>query len=288
MTEHISAQALRARTSHAVPDLVPDCSDALFAEILLNDRINLSARLPMTINLDFTMGQLELCFRASSRLWQDQLERAALVHMTRILRQTGDISADDRLRFKHERARFKHVRFAFAMFGARHRYPLAHDAITSVMGNLQDAFKNERHISVQRNALLLQVLLKTGPMALAAREIDRFRPATPESFRRYMGRQANQIDAFLQQDRVTAKSFHDTRKIVSRFRAGFATLRTLYPDPDMASVADFVATINGLMGNHHDDLMSAHLRGHLDYHRDAIILHDDIRCRLQSLALAMH
>ena len=288
MTEHISAQALRARTSHAVPDPAADCSDALFAEILLNDQINLSASLPMTINLDVTMRQLELCFRASSRLWQDRLERAALAQMTRILRKTGDVSADDRLRFKHERARFKHVRFAFAMFGARHRYPLALDAITSVMGNLQDAFKNERHVSVRRNALVLQALLQTGPVALAAREIDHFRPAQPQSFRRYLGIQANQIAAFLEQDRVTAKSFHDTRKIVSRFRAGFATLRTLYPDPDIARVADFVATINGLMGNHHDDLMSAHLRGHLDYHRDSIILQDDIRHRLQSLALAMH
>jgi hypothetical protein len=288
MTEHISAQDLRARTSHAVPELAPECSDALFAEILLNDRIDLCASLPPTVRLDFTMRQLELCFRASSHLWRDQLERMALARMTRTLRLTGDISTDDRLRFKHERARFKHVRFAFAIFGARHRYPPVLDAITSVMGNLQDAFKNERQVSVRRNALLLQALLHAGPVALVAREIDRFQPASSASFRNYLGRQANAIAAFLEQDRVTAKSFHDTRKIVSRFRASFATLRTLYPDPDIASVADFVATINGLMGNHHDDLMSAHLRGHLDYHRDAIILHDDIRCRLQSLALAMH
>ncbi|WP_219893897.1 hypothetical protein [Aquisediminimonas profunda] len=288
MTDHISAPAMRARTSHAVPDPVPDCSDALFAEILLNDRIDLAAGLPMTIGLDFTTTQLELCFRASSRLWHHQLERVALVHMTRTLRKTGDISADDRLRFKHERARFKHLRFAFAIFGVRHRYPPVLDAITSVMGNVQDAFKNERHVSVRRNALLLQALLHAGPVALVAREIDRFRPASPESFRCYLARQANGIAAFLEQDRVTAQSFHDTRKIVSRFRAGFATLKTLYPDPDIASVADFVATINGLMGNYHDDLMSAHLRGHLDYHRDPIILQDDIRHRLQSLALAMH
>jgi len=261
---------------------------ALFTEILRNDRIDLAARLPDVIDFHFTPDQFARCFRVSRILWQASLERNVLVQMARTLIRTGEITPGDQLRFKHERARFKHLRFAFATFGARHRYPLAIDAITSVMGNLQDAFKNGKQASARRNAALLCALLHPLPFGLAVRETARFRAATADSFRRNLAQQADDLSRFLEEQQVTAKSFHDTRKIVSSARAGFATLTTLYPTANSKSVAAFLATVNGLMGNFHDTLMSAHLGGRLDYHRDRFALQPEIRQRLQSLALALH
>ncbi|MBL0115633.1 MAG: hypothetical protein IPP45_09405 [Sphingomonadales bacterium] len=98
-------------------------ASALFTEILRNDRIDLAARLPEAIDFHFTQDQLARCFDVSRILWQASLERNVLVQMARTLIKTGEITPGDQLRFKHERARFKHLRFAFATFGARHRYP---------------------------------------------------------------------------------------------------------------------------------------------------------------------
>ncbi len=263
-------------------------SHALFAEILQNDRIDLSARVPEDYCLDITSRQLDQCFQASSWLWQDMLDLPSLADITSSLARNGAISAAEQLRFKHERARFKHLRFAFAVFGSRHRYPMGIDAVTSVMGNLQDAFKNGIRPAIRRNAVLLNVLLRPLPMALVTREIRRFEAASPESLRRYMTRQADAIHAFLRHEQVTAIAFHDTRKMVSRTRAFFVTMQTLFEDPDVAGMADFVACINGLMGNHHDGLMSASLHGTLDYHRDRFELQPAIRERLQMLASALH
>ncbi len=261
---------------------------ALFSEILRNDLIDLEAGLPPAIDMHFTSDQFERCFNLSRDLWQTRLERDELAQMAATLVRTGEISADDQLRFKHERARFKHLRFAFATFGSRHRYPPAFDAITSVMGNLQDAFKNGKQTSARRNAVLLHALLHPFPFGLVVRETTRFRSATVEDFRHNLSQQAKEISRFLEEEQVTAKSFHDTRKIVSRTRACFATLTILYPSANCESVAAFLATVNGLMGNFHDGLMSAHLDGHLDYHRDRFALQPEIRQRLQSLALALH
>ena len=254
---------------------------ALFTEILRNDRIDLAARLPDVIDFHFTPDQFARCFGVSRILWQASLERNVLVQMARTLIRTGEITPGDQLRFKH-------LRFAFATFGARHRYPPAIDAITSVMGNLQDAFKNGKQASARRNAALLCALLHPLPFGFAVRETARFRAATADSFRRNLAQQADDLSRFLEEQQVTAKSFHDTRKIVSRARAGFATLTTLYPTANSKSVAAFLATVNGLMGNFHDTLMSAHLGGRLDYHRDRFALQPEIRQRLQSLALALH
>ncbi len=261
--------------------------DALFAEILNNDAVDRHAWLPDSIALPKNVELFAASFDLSRTLWRQGLDRKKLVAIARTLSRDCRIDPDDSLTFKHARARFKHLRFVFATFDDRHRYPILLDGLTSVMGNLQDAFKNNKRGLVRRNAILLRLLLDEMLVNLVIAETGRFRPTTPEKFRGYMKSKAIEIAHFLEKQSITAQEFHDARKIISLFRASFATLVTLEPSADHVLVASCFATINGLMGGYHDGLMERKLGGVLDYKRDAFVLPDEIRLRLQQLVSSM-
>lgn len=276
------------RSNHVGRHAWANRADMLFAEILNNDVVNLDTPLPARIDLRYAKEQLEDGFRLSCELWNRDLDRKEIVRVANKLFQDQWIDQADRLIFKHVRARFKHLRFAFAIFGDRHRYPLCLDAVTSVMGNLQDAFKNDRKSSVRRNALLLRILLSRQTLDLVIRETTAFRQTTPENFRSYLRHQSVEIREFLENREVSAKQFHDTRKVISRYRACFATLVTTAPNENNFQAAAFIATINGLMGNFHDILMAEKLNGTRDYRRDRFTMQDEIRQRLQKLVASVH
>jgi hypothetical protein len=264
-----------------------DQCDALFAAILINDEIDMSASLPAVVHFDYAQSQLARCFDICRLIWQTNIDRHECIEMAGLLFRDRQIDETAQTRFKHIRARFKHLRFAFATFGARHRYPAFFDLMTSVMGNLQDAFKNEKFASARRNAGIWRILLSRPLFGLMKAEIVQFRPSTTEAFRAYMKSQVQPISAFLQAPDVTAKQFHDIRKIISRYRACFATISVLQPSDYHRQIAIYLATINGMMGGFHDGLMAGKLNGTLDYHKDRFILQTDIAVRLQALAEAV-
>jgi hypothetical protein len=65
------------------------------------------------------------------------------------------------------------------------------------------------------------------------------------------------------------------------------TLATLYPSAVHDQIAAYIATINGLMGNFHDGLMSAKLDGRMDYYKDRFVLQEEVRTRLACLVKAI-
>ena len=261
--------------------------DALFSEILNNDAIDWQVRLPDAIEMPASVEQFVAGFDLSRELWHDGLDRERLVSIAGTLFRDYRIDEGDSLAFKHARARFKHLRFVYAAFGDRHRYPILLDVLTSVMGNLQDAFKNNKHPSIRRNAILMRLLLNASLVKLMIAETGMFRPTTPEKFRDYMKGQAIKVAQFLQKKAITAQEFHDTRKIISLYRASFATLVTLEPSAHHVVVASYIATINGLMGNFHDGLMAGKLNGTLNYTSDTFPLPDEMRVRLHQLVSTM-
>jgi hypothetical protein len=257
--------------------------DALFVQVLDNDVIDLGLSLRLPIRFDYTLEQTARCFDLCAALWRRGTDRQRIIDLTRKILSGGKITEAMIEEFKHFRARFKHLRFAFAVFGARHRYPPFVDLFTSVMGNLQDAFKNHqlRDMAIQGRAQLL--LLCRPIFALANREIARFQPADRASFARYMRAQIAKIDAFLRQESVTAHEFHEARKVISRFRGCYGTLVVAFPSPEHDQIAAFIATINGLMGNFHDVLIERKIRSEMDYKKDRFTLQNDIRERLDML-----
>lgn len=257
--------------------------DALFVQVLDNDVIDLGLSLRLPIKFDYTCEQSARCFDLCAALWRRGTHRRRIIDLTREIISGAPVSEAMIEEFKHFRARFKHLRFAFAVFGARHRYPLFIDLFTSVMGNLQDAFKNHqpRDIAIQGRVQLL--LLSRPIFALTNRELAGFQPAEQLSFARFMHTQTAKIDAFLRQESVTAHEFHEARKVISRFRGCYGTLLVAFPSPEHDQIAAFIATINGLMGNFHDVLIERKMRGEMDYKKDRFTLQDDIRERLDML-----
>ncbi|PIR09999.1 MAG: hypothetical protein COV51_01070, partial [Gallionellaceae bacterium CG11_big_fil_rev_8_21_14_0_20_60_62] len=160
--------------------------DALFAAVLAHDDIDLGAQLPETISLDYTPDQLARCFAICKQLWQEGVDRAALVEMIATIARQHAQTAEEQLAFKYLRAKLKHLRFAFVVCDERHRYPRLFHWMTAIMGNLQDAFKNKQYAHVERIAVPVRFFLSRFVYALIGKEIDGFRPSTTESFRRYV------------------------------------------------------------------------------------------------------
>ena len=258
--------------------------DALFAAVLIDDEVDAKTELPDTIMLDYSERQLVACFAICRQLWETGIRREDLLALTDMLWRDGDLAAPDRLRFKHARARFKHLRFAYALYDSRHRYPLMLDWMTTAMGHLQDAFKNGRRGAVAREAVRYRLFLSSLPQRLLAREIGRFFPASGASFRDQTLRQVATLRRVLSADAVTGAQFHATRKIVSRQVSFYDSLRTIEPSAHAYMMSRSLAAINGLMGGMHDDLVMQRIAGTRDYHREPFALPAEIRKRLTMLA----
>ncbi len=278
MTWTLTAAVLDARR------FTPGQMAALADAIELNDKVDAQTPLPGAIRLDHGADVLIDCFRLSRQYWQEGVRRAAMIALARKLAQDRDLSPEDRLAFKHVRARFKHLRFAFALYSARHAYPTVLDWMTTAMGHLQDAFTAGRGKAVAREAALLRLFLSAVPQTLLRREIDRLTPASGAGFRRYVEAQMAQIRATLARTTVTSAQFHATRKIVSRQVSFYDDMRTIDPSSVEAyAMSRALAAINGLMGAMHDDLVTHKVSGTRDYHRDRFPLPDEIRSRLSAL-----
>lgn len=257
--------------------------DALFAAVLVDDVVDAHTELPDVIDLDFSERQLSDCFVLCRQLWKRGVQRDALLALAVKLWRDRDLCPEDRLAFKYARAKFKHLRFAFALYDARHRYPRMLDWMTTAMGHLQDAFKNQRRAAVAREAALSRLFLAAGPQRLLANEIDRFTPSTTTEFRSYILKQVVRLRGMLSEDAVTGAQFHATRKIISRQVSFYDSLRTIEPSRQAFLMSRSLAAINGLMGEMHDELVEQRIAGTRDYHREPFPLPDEIRLRLANL-----
>jgi hypothetical protein len=259
--------------------------DALFAAILIDDEVDEETPLPAHVSLDWEQALLIDGYRLCRQLWTEGVDRDTLTALVDRLAQDRDLSPADRLAFKYARAKFKHVRFACALFGARHRYPIILDWMTTALGHLQDAFKTGMRGKVWREAMLNRLFLSAGPQALVRREIDRFDPATPAEFRAYTLRQIATLRDVAAREAVTGAQFHATRKIASRQVAFYDTIRTLAPTEERFRMSRAWAAINGLMGAMHDELVERRVAGTQDYHREHFALPDEIRFRLREMTM---
>ncbi len=274
-------------TGACTETFTPGQRDALFVAILDNDDIRVDAELPAIIHFDYADTDLARCFALCRLIWVRHIDREDCIRIAALLSRNQEIGDAEQIHFKHIRARFKHLRFAFSAFDARHRYPPFLDLMTSVMGNLQDAFKNGKTNSAQNNARLWRLLLSRPLFVQLRVEMERFRPSNGANFKAHMQSQMTEIFSFVARPTVSAKEFHDIRKIISRFRACFATINVLMPSPNHDQIAVYLATINGMMGGFHDGLMSEKLNRTLDYHKDRFVLQAEVATRLSRLAKAV-
>ena len=152
--------------------------DALWHAILEDDEVDAETPVPDAVELDFDQETLIDCYRLSRQLWVEGVDREEMVALTVKLRRDRDLDEADRLAFKYARARIKNVRFACALFGARHAYPTLLDWMTTALGHVQDAFKTGHKAAVWREALLCRLFMARPTYALIRREIATLKGAS--------------------------------------------------------------------------------------------------------------
>ena len=256
---------------------------ALFEAVLIDDDVDAHTELPERITLDFDQALLLDCYGLCRQLWLSGVERGDLIRLNVVLLRDRDLDPFDRLQFKHVRAKFKHLRFAHALYGKGHDYPMLLDWLTTLLGQLQDAFKTKQAGTVWRRAMLCRLFLARGSWRLLRNELDRLQPTTSAGFREYMARQVTTLEGVLAQDLLTGAQFHATRKIASRLVSFYDTLRTISPSEQAYKMSRYLAAINGLMGTMHDDLVERRIAGLQDYHSHPFALPHEIRERLTKL-----
>ena len=266
-----------------LPRFAPEQLAALLAAIDVNDKIDHRAELPSAVSLDQPAKHFVAGFRLSRQLWQEGFDWRALNAMAARLRAGESLSAAEQRSFKQIRARFKHLRFAYFLYDARHRSPPILSLVTLVLGELQDAFRVRGGREIWRQATALRLLLTRPVRLLLVRETDHFRPSDPASFRAFTLAEIASLRPLLATAAASAHAFHAGRKVVSRQVSFHDDMRTLHPSAEHREMARALATLNGLMGHLHDELIARDAAGAFSYAQDTFALPDDIRARLQKL-----
>ncbi len=265
----------------ATPVVTSAESEALFAAVLVHDTIDLAATLPEPIALAFGPDRFARFFALARAAWADGVDRPGLARIATAALRGRPLGAAEAAAFKDVRARFKQLRFAYVMFDRAHDYPVALHRITKAMGHLQDALRHGRRLRAARHALVLRLLAARLPFDRMVRGFDRFRPSDPASFRTYLDGEMAAIRTALASPEITARHFHETRKIVSRLVAMFDCVDTLEPSPEHRAIVRYLSTINGLMGGMHDEMIARRLAGTQDYHGESFALPETVAVRLR-------
>lgn len=263
------------------------CED-LFAAVKVHDDLYPAAKLPNLINLNYTQEQLAHSYCLCRQLWLEGVDRKLLCQMVEKIYIHGYLCDEDKIVYHDMRAKIKHLRFAYITFDERHRYPIFFHFMTGIMGGLQDAFKHNQRAVLVRLALLVRFLLTKFFYAFLKKEMDCFYPSTPENFYQYVQREINFIRMHLKKNLVTGREFHEMRKVISRQVAMYDNLKTLYPSAYHRKISEYCSTINGLMGEKHDELIAAKFNKTQDYYKDTFVIPEEIRVRLNNFINKHH
>lgn len=279
---HPGVTTLRAPALDAAP-FPAEVLAALVAAIEVNDFVDRDASLPQSATHDYPAERFIEGFRLSRQLWKEGFDRRGLIALAGGLRRGEALDEEARRWFKQVRARFKHLRFAFFLYSAEHRAPPMLSLVTLVMGELQDAVRVKGARDVRRHATRLQLLLAAPGAQYLAREAGRLTPSRSDGFRRFVEAEMTSLRPLLAARETGAHAFHAARKVVSRQVSYHDDMRTLYPSDEHRDMARWLATLNGLMGQAHDDLVARDAAGVFRYRRDTFVLPDEIRARLEAL-----
>ena len=256
--------------------------DALFAAVEVDVVVDPEVSLPEPILVSCSDETIARCLQLCLQFWAEGASREALLGLTRTLLLKGDLSLDERIRYKHLRARYKHLRFALTLYDVRHRPPPLFSVTVGVMGNLQDAFRNGRGRAVTFYGRVLQALLAPPVWAAIRRRLGAVRLEGAAGFTEYRRSEIRRLKERLGREELTGHEFHSVRKIVSRQVSFYDTLRSLDHQEHDYRMSRFLSAINGLMGQRHDEMVEQALSGERDY-RTAEELDPEIRQRLETL-----
>jgi hypothetical protein len=256
---------------------------ALMQNILDDDEIDFGAGCPTKPEPDFTVVELAGCYRLAWQLLVSGVSMSPARRLVTTIAIRCSATPEQAASFKLIRARFKHMRFACSNCSEQHAYPEQLNSITRLMGKFQDAFRNGQKIKTLTLGVWLCYRLRRSFFEDLRKSIAEAQLSSVESFKDYLAAENQQLaEAVRGGEYLTARQFHALRKIISRRIALNDTRRVLHPSPELDALSLFLATINGLMGDMHDDLVLKRIRNELDYEKEPFKLPDEIVSRIRA------
>lgn len=248
-----------------------------------DDVIDAHVSLPQVIDLHCSEENIRANYALCLQHWEGGFSRPALWHLVRKQIRNGELSKQERQQFKDIRARYKHLRFALRLYSHKHEARYLFGKVTVYLGRFQDAFRNQNAQGVAQYGRRLRMHLSIPFWMMVRYSLRHIRLASVEDFTAYRQQQMRDLQLMIAKPELTGREFHDVRKIISQQVSYYDTLRAIDPHNEEAlQVSRFMAAINGIMGDKHDELVADDLSGAKPYSTPAP-LDPDLRQRLELL-----
>lgn len=260
-----------------------EASERLFVAIEEDDVVDAQVSLPPTIALSCTTEIIHDNYALCLQFWLNGVNRQELLRLICKQAKGDELTADERKQFKYMRARYKHLRFAQRLYLKKHQAGFLFGKTTVFLGRFQDGFRNGKKNIVSYYGNLLRVYLRSPVWSLVNYSLRHSQLESVSGFIAYRQKQMHTLKEIIAKPRLTGREFHDVRKIISQQVSYYDTLRSLDPENKEAlQISRFLAAINGLMGDKHDDMVADDMENRHSY--DApMALDSDIRQRLELL-----
>lgn len=244
----------------------PETVHKLFTAVDEDNRVDKEVSLPQVINLQCTQDSLSDNYALCIQYWEEGFTRSELLNLVLNILNGGKWSDKERMRFKYIRARYKHLRFAQRLYSKRHMSRLCFSKTTLFLGHFQDAFRNNRRNAVKFYGSILCFYLSTPVWNWVNFSLRHMPFDSVSNFIAYQQRQMRRLQVLLAKPELTGQEFHTVRKIVSQQVSYYDTSRIIEPDnPDLRQISRFLAAINGLMGDQHDEMIADNVSGRKPY-----------------------
>ncbi|WP_312158424.1 hypothetical protein [Pantoea piersonii] len=257
--------------------------DSLFTAVEEDDIVDSNINLPQLIDLHCSLEKIRDNYALCLQFWEDGFTRNELIYLIDAFITNPDLSTSVRMRYKYIRARFKHLRFAQRLYSKTHESGRLFHITTVMLGHFQDAFRNGNKANLKYYGFILHIFLSKPMWSLVRYSLRHIQLETEQGFITYRQEQMRVLRELIANPRLTGKQFHDVRKIISQQVSFYDTLRSIDADNAEAfQISRFLAAINGLMGDKHDEMVADKLSGKGSYDEPAA-LDVDIRQRLEVL-----
>ncbi|QGU87275.1 hypothetical protein [Erwinia sorbitola] len=261
----------------------PETMQLLFTAVDEDDVVDESVSLPVVINLQCSQEDIKNNYALCIQHWEEGFTRRMLLGL--ILKVSGGagLNEEERRQLKNIRSRYKHLRFAQRLYSKNHRSMFFFSKITMFLGRFQDAFRNDKTEEITFYSRLLRIYL-TPPFWLWVKySVRHVSLDSVSAFIHYRQQQILKLKALIASPQLTGKEFHTVRKIISQQVSYYDTLRAIKPaDNEAREISRFLAAINGLMGDRHDEMVADSLSGRKSY-KEKVSMDLDIRQRLELL-----
>lgn len=262
----------------------PEVIERLFIAVEEDDVVDEHASLPSIVDLQCSQKVIRNNYALCLQFWEDGVTRKDLLRLILNQLRNGELSEKEKKQYKYIRARYKHLRFAQQLYRKKHQSGFLFSKMTVFLGRFQDGFRNKQKDIITFYGKVLRVYhLNALVWMFVHYSLRHIQLDTADGFIHYCQGQMKTLQKLISKPLLTGREFHDVRKIISQLVSYYDTLRVINPNnQDALQISRFLAAINGLMGDRHDEMVADDMENLKSYDAPSV-LDSDIRARLELL-----